>query len=86
MYLEVINVKEFQIFVKTLTGKTLHFDVYPIFTVEILKELIFNQEGIPENQQRIIFAGRQLKDNRTLKDYNIQSESTLHLFLRLRGG
>ena len=75
-----------QIFIKTLIGRTITLHVELNYSIRNIKEIIYDKDSIPIDEQRLIFSGKQLMDDRTLSDYNVQKDSTFHLVLLLRGG
>ncbi|KAF8603243.1 hypothetical protein BDV93DRAFT_544909 [Ceratobasidium sp. AG-I] len=85
-YIEHTNVQFVKVFIKTLTGKTITLEVERNEDINTIRRKIQDKEGIPPEQQTLVFAGAQLGDEQTLLDYNIQKESTIHLILQLRGG
>ncbi|EEH07737.1 hypothetical protein HCEG_01207 [Histoplasma capsulatum var. duboisii H88] len=72
--------------VRTLSGKEMELDIEPDYKVSRIKERVEEKEGIPPSQQRLIFGGKQMADDRTAAEYNLEGGSTLHLVLALRGG
>jgi hypothetical protein len=80
------NLRGFEIYVKTMTDKTVCIVLHPTCTIDDMKVRIQSEEGIPPDQQRLIYAGQQLEDHRTLSDYDIKAGATIHMVLRLRGG
>ena len=76
----------FQIFVKSINGKSRTLDVNTTDTIASIKQQMAEKEGVAAEEQRLIFAGKNLDDTKTLQDYNISAESTIHLVLRVKGG
>ncbi|GAB1734618.1 hypothetical protein KC343_g8375 [Hortaea werneckii] len=75
-----------QIKVRTLTGKEIELDIEPDYQVKKIKERVEEKEGIPPAQQRLIYGGKQMNDDKTAAEYSLEGGATLHLVLALRGG